>query len=112
NGKRRPEAGTNHVRPQPTDSHPLVPPPQTGLDGERATPDTQRLGEQRQKLPVRCPVDGSRAQADAEGGTVKPEDTCPRSPRTHLHQDHRVLTDGAYPARRLRQLAPTILLRA
>src|SRR5262249_42758742 len=107
NGKRRPDACAHDVRPEPTDPHPLVPPPQTGLDGERAAADAQRRGEQRQKLPVRCPTDGLRSQTDTEGRTVKPDDTCPRFPRTHVDQNHRVFADGAYPAGRLRQRGPT-----
>src|SRR5438876_2096566 len=82
NGKRRSEAGAHDVRSEPPDPHPLVPPPDTGLDGERARPDAESGGEDREKLPVRCPADGPRAETHAEGGTVEPGETRARRPGT------------------------------
>src|SRR5262249_46477580 len=95
-----------------TDSHPLVPPPQAGVDGEGAASDAKDLGEQFQKLPVCRPVDRSRTQADPKGAPMEPDETSPCLPRTHVHQHHELFTDRADPPRRLRQPASTPRPRA
>jgi len=108
NGKRRSEAGAHDVRSEPPDPHPLVPPPDTGLDGERARPDAESGGEDREKLPVRCPADGPRAETHAEGGTVEPGETRARRPGTHVHQQHGVPTGRVHPIDRFRQRASSV----